>query len=408
LNNVYDFAPGRVYFSNSKKISQLESHRYWKYRLGENRITSRTEKDFSDLWKKQLKIYVDKVKERSAACYIPISGGLDSRLIVNEFDKYGVNIYGMTFGFGLDNYETKIATKVVNALKNKINYQLQYLNEENLNVLNSCGITCNLVTTAHAGEMYLHPWSRVKKEAVFYVPGYTGDFISGGHLRQRMLNWSSKKEVIDYILRFRSTPMTKQLYKENHPLIQKLRKLLAENIDIEDNDYCSAYLRWEVENRQRRYIMRSALEDKASSGYTLFPFFDNEIIDFFLNTPNNQLLNQKLYINTALDYLFENNQILKKIKRANPTRKIRKVGNPFYEEYSNKLISLFKNQFKKHQQNQLNWDKNIKWFEVYNFLRFKNQDINQILNLSSLKNDARYLRFLNTIYRVQQELINND
>ncbi|MDZ7778284.1 MAG: hypothetical protein U5L09_23030 [Bacteroidales bacterium] len=104
--------------------------------------------------------------------------------------------------------------------------------------------------------------------------------------------------------------MLRELYFSLPDIKETIKHSLMNSIPDSD-DFISSFIRWDVEQRQRRYIARSAYQYKENNNTkVLLPFFDYELMDFFADLPFKYLWNARLYTNTQLKHLYENNRTL--------------------------------------------------------------------------------------------------
>ena len=367
LEDIYEFEPHSIYTISFKDEEiRYEREDYWHLKYNFCKVNTKSkEKEFSEIWQHRLKIYIDHIIENGNTAYIPLSGGLDSRLLVNEFDRYQVNLYLMTFGSRSDNFEIKAATKVAQNLSKVKDHFILFLNKQSIPKFLEFEISTNRITNAIFSERILYYPDRIKNFCKYFIPGYSGDFMAGSHLKYKMLKWKTTDDLVEYILKYKSSDYTKHCAKKkNH--YETIRKSLISSIALED-DLISSFVRWDLENRQRRYIIRSAFSDQKKIMNVFLPFFDHDLFDFFLNLPIDLLLNKKLYINSQLKHLYNNNPKLIKIKNRNKIQK--KIKNNFLEEYTPKLKTKLK-QFCgiKNSIDSEKWSDNMDWHKMFDHL----------------------------------------
>ncbi|MFW5795185.1 MAG: hypothetical protein ACOCV1_06840 [Bacillota bacterium] len=346
INNINEFESHHIYkfrieFGNilEKKIN------YWQYAVNPGKKDN-LEYEFYRLWKKQIRIYTDYIKNNKKRTFIPITGGLDSRIIAYEFDNENIAIKSMTYGNNPSNLQIQTALKIIKRLNSVSDHQLLFMNSAFINsVRNNVDFHKFDITCGHLEKILSH--NRIYKNSLgyFHIPGHSGDFIAGSHLKQKMKYWKTKTEIIDYIIKRKSTPFGYQLLSQNKKQLDKVTENLEELINIE-NGYKNGFLEWNFTNRQRRFITRSCIpEYRNKTPQVLLPFFDYELIDFFIKVPFDLLFYEKLYINSFLKYFFEDNKDLRKIpKDGNP---IKPIKNVFIKEYHSKIKKQFLKKFKK-------------------------------------------------------------
>jgi len=403
IDGMFDLPSHTIeHFHYKNGALETSSHSYWQlnytFKPADEKIK---EKEFAALWQSQLTIYAEAVKELGNACYIPMSGGLDSRLLAAEFDKHGIDIYAMTFGSYKGYDEIDAALQVVSELNHPLGHYIQYFNEKTLIQLTESENHCNRVTCGYFGQMYLEYFAMIKDKCKVIMPGFSGDFLGGSLIRYRMLSWKSNQDAIDYILDQRSAPMVKA-FAADEKYEHIIQKALYDTFPS-DSDVISNYVRWFTEHDIRRYLMRSVLNEQNAHGHLILPFFDYKLIDFFLELPVKLLINKRLYTNTQIKYLYSHHPELIKIERARPKRKIRRVGNAFLFEYGNKIQNKINKNFRKAQTGS-QWDKDIDWYKIYDEIvlpEFMDPELFKHPNIAAKPN---YIKFFDTVSRIYKEI----
>ncbi|HET54122.1 MAG TPA: hypothetical protein ENN33_02775, partial [Ignavibacteria bacterium] len=101
VENIYEFLPHTVteIDLNENQIKK-NINDYWQfhYPFNNHKKAKQLEREFADLWKQQIRVYTDFLSENDRAAYIPLSGGLDSRLLLYYVDRAGIKTNTMTYG----------------------------------------------------------------------------------------------------------------------------------------------------------------------------------------------------------------------------------------------------------------------------------------------------------------------
>lgn len=405
IENIEDFPAHSISeYSIVENCVIYQENSYWhlKYKF-QAANEKQKEKEFAELWQQQLAIYANAVKRLGNACYIPMSGGLDSRLLATEFDKYGINNYAMTFGSYEGYGEIEIAVKVISELNHSAEHYIQYLNQEVLEKLADSPQHCNRITTSYFGQMYLDYFYEIREKCQVIAPGFSGDFMGGSLIRNRMLKWKTNEDAINYILEQRSAPMVKAFYK-NEKYKAYIEKAITSDYPKED-DVISNYVRWFLENDIRRYLIRSVIIEKAPHGHLILPFFDYKLIDFFLELPVELLINKRLYVNTQIKYLYDHCPALLKIPRAKPKEKIKPIRSRITHEYVSKLRKKIR-QSLIGAQDKTQWDKNIDWYKIYDNMILPDWMDKDLIHHPLLKKAPTYIKYFDTVSKVYMEMKN--
>lgn len=403
IQNVWDFPSHTIVSYDLRKGGRsCEEYNYWhlRYRFLPAK-ESREEKVFAELWQQRMQIYAEALRRLGNTCFIPMSGGLDSRLLAAAMDEREVRIHAMTMGSGKHYPEIKVARDVVEALRFAAGHEIQYLDQARLKYLADSPQHPNLITCGYFGQLYLEPFYTLRERCRVIMPGVSGDFMAGSLIRYRMLSWKKNREALDYIISLRSAPMVKALLADT-AYHQYIHDALSGTFP-EDDDVISNYVRWFTEHDIRRYLIRSNLNENNPHGHLILPFFDYALIDYFLDLPVELLINKRLYINTQIRYIYRSHPRLLEIPRAKPNEKIRPVGNAFIREYGSKLRARIKNIASPEETKQL-WATNIDWYAVFDDMVFPEWMDPKLIRHPVLLGKPGYLKFFDTVSRVYKEL----
>ena len=142
-----------------------------------------------------------------------------------------------------------------------------------------------------------------------FVPGHTGDFISGGHIPEELMSKKSKndlKKIIETILYHHY--ILWDWREHNKELVKSFEKRIKQTIGAsspkDQLEEVIAYNRWELENRQAKYIVNSLRVYEYFGAEWMIPLWDYELIDFFEKVPLSFRYKQKLYNETLRDLIF--------------------------------------------------------------------------------------------------------
>ena len=239
--------------------------------------------------------------------WIPLSGGLDSRLILCKFIEHGHrNI--VTFSYGVHgNHEIEKAEKVARSLGVE-------------------WISCPSATSRHSRKLFNHvdrkryaAYSGALQSAPVYldyeaihdlrkrnlltdrsciVNGYSGDFLFGGHIPEKLLFSPSLKNLVDAIISKHCSHYKQKIYPDFHESIKN--SLLAEYTNLANTKdpeiICSAYENWEWLNRQPKAVVNGQrLYDFFGIDWEL-PLWDKRLVKFWSTVPLNLKVNQLLHL----------------------------------------------------------------------------------------------------------------
>lgn len=228
---------------------------------------------------------------------VPLSGGYDSRLIVTMLKRleYG-NV--LTFTYGLPgNKESEYSKKVARALgiewhfveyspekwskvwKTKERFNFQYW---------ASGWTSLPHVQDWLAVSDMSAGSFVNKDCIF-VPGHTGDFISGGHIPDEASpRYSAKKDRLIHAVsnkHYSLAPWIKFSSKSNEFWFKRIQDL-SELKDISNGiELANAYEKWEWQERQAKFICNSVRVYEFFNYNWWMPLWDAELMSFWETVP---------------------------------------------------------------------------------------------------------------------------
>lgn len=237
---------------------------------------------------------------------VPLSGGLDSRLIVCMLRhlKYE-NV--RTFSYGLSgNYEAKIAKRVASKLgypwefvsTTHAEFRQFFWSEERKAFWHA---TDGLSTVPTMQDIHaLHKLKQSGKiDNVLLVNGQSGDFISGGHVPLSLC--SSGATIDDLVIAIISKHYGLQKNMLTPENIAKMENRVRDSLrDIQDScdtplELPACYESWEWQERQCKYVISwQRGYDWLGLEWSL-PFWDSEYLAFWSRVPFEMKIGQRLY-----------------------------------------------------------------------------------------------------------------
>jgi len=312
FKNVFQIKPGEVLMYN-KNNNEFKKIKYSCY-FSESVFTQTK----GELIKKHIHI-VDSIFNRiiekinGKDVLIPLSGGLDSRLVLCKLKSLGCkNI--KTFSYGpVGNHDAKWAEKIAKHLDVPWTF-VPYSKENVLNFFWSKkrkdywkfafnGVSTPFMVDEIAIDYLISKRYISNVENTVIINGQSGDFISGGHVSGYHLKEidPDKNYDVDIIL---NAIMSKH-YSLNKILLKKHRNLILDKITKElgvdkGSNYKGEYLiklyeRWECEERQSKYVINGQRSyDYRNISWDL-PLWDLEMMKFWVEVPYKYKINQNLY-----------------------------------------------------------------------------------------------------------------
>lgn len=294
-----------------KKLKKLSIKRYFKY-LPTYNLTI-TEQDavheLSNIIDDIITKIIGSAKGRQIA--IPLSGGLDSRILLCKLHEHGyTNITTFTYGPRW-NFEALAAKKI--AKKLKIPWQFihvpkklakNYFNSEERQEF--WQFSSNLKTIPcsreYAAIRYIHENQLIDKNAII-LNGQSGDYITGGHISEKALSKKdyNEKDLYEVIINKHYDLWQQYKTKENLSLIKNKIKKLIEVITQKQLTFDKPEIKaqneevWEYEGRQICYVVNGQrIYDYYGYDWEM-PLWDKELVDFYSKIPLEMKQNQALY-----------------------------------------------------------------------------------------------------------------
>ncbi len=345
INDVLEFDAAhiyRIYFREANPV--IVPNKYWtlNYGFGKASLEPMSAK-YAELWAHRMDIFAAALKESGKSVIVPLSAGMDSRLVAEAVDRRGISQYNFTFGAGSNNHEILTAGMVSRSLRHGMGQFNLYMNPEGLDSFKKEGPVSYRVTTGHFAEKNLWFAQKMRDNCDFMLTGHLGDFMAGYHLRSRMKFWKSPDEVVEYIIKFKSTSACKKLYYSSATFKESIYEPLKQSLPG-DCDLINAYMRWNLGERQRRLIIRSVIAEKHSElPMMLLPFCDYELFDFYTELSFELLLNSKLYRHAAVNHIYRDKPLMYNTKVNGHAMYPRFQG--IIGEYFKKLSDLVEKKF---------------------------------------------------------------
>lgn len=299
---------------------------------------------------------ITSARSKGLRMVVPLSGGLDSRIIVAMLKRLGVDDV-ICFSYGRSkNYESEISKKVAEALGYQW-YFVEYTNEK--------WQTCYPQKTGRAYERYagnlvslphiqdflaiqeLKREGKIPENSVF-IPGHSGDFLAGTYIPQdyNTLEQYSLENYVREINKFHYALWEVRKETDINSYFNKKIPDTARNIIINDSEsYVNCVLCFVFSERVAKFIVNSVRVYEFFEYSWRMPLWDNELIDFFSKVPLKYRINEYLYLKFAGNVLFTDSlKILQEIDCTttifpNPERSFRQKIEDIIEnnEYFNRL-----------------------------------------------------------------------
>lgn len=309
------------YLIYSKSDGKCSLYHYFQYLHGNysHETEEQLLKHLDDVMMGVFNRLIDTTIKQGKTIVVPLSGGLDSRLIVAMLKRLGVEDV-ICFSYGRKgNKEAEISKKVAETLR----YQwffVEYSNKRWYDCYHSEDMKAferyagNLISSPHLQDFIavkiLKEEGKIPDNAVF-VPGHTGDMISGGHIPQDIDKLLPNNDQFIH----QTIQTHYSLWRWNGKGGSDLKSIFQARIrksvgDIVVNDaesLANALEYFDFKERQAKFIV-NAVRDYEFFGYEWrIPLWDAELMDYFLQIPVSLRLQKALYINYCLIKVFKIN-----------------------------------------------------------------------------------------------------
>lgn len=220
---------------------------------------------------------------------VPLSSGLDSRLIVSLAKNFDLEIETFTYGFQ-NKKDFRVAKEICEKLNLK-NHQI-IMNKKNSQIYKSnifrkylrfrdLGIKAN--NFGDFGPLY-HLGKLIDLKEFKIMNGQSGDFISGNHLPSEIIDSKNKLEIkINDILEF-SLQKHFSLWESNSQIKKRIKEKISTiyfNNIKNDIELASKYEIFEFENRQCKWVVgQQNVYDFFGIPWDL-PLWKKSVMDFF-------------------------------------------------------------------------------------------------------------------------------
>jgi len=246
---------------------------------------------------------------------VPLSGGMDSRVIAALFKKNGFEDV-LCFSYGRKgNPESEASKRVAEALGYEWHF-VEYSPQTWASCMFSQEMKRFFVFACNACSMPEHSsWHAVKilresgrvSAGDTFVPGHTGDFLTGGHIPKD--HFTSRKRsdlqnIADHI-----TQKHFSLWSDFPPegiRLRILEDLLSRRNDTAFNNIeaASVFEMWDWRERQAKMIVNADRVYEYFDCRWLLPLWDSHLTDFYLTVPFRLRRNRMLFYHCSVTHVF--------------------------------------------------------------------------------------------------------
>lgn len=225
---------------------------------------------------------------------VPLSGGHDSRCIVNYLFRLGLKNV-ICFSYGIPgNEQSRISKEVAETL----NFEWHFVEytDQKWYKLHESGLMDEFIDYAFNGVSIPHfqdflaiyelKEKGILKEGDVIIPGHTFDFIAGSNLQQADLKCINKRMALT-----RTSQMHTRI---NDYLSAPARNIenIYETSNV-DPGHFQEYFNWQ--EKRAKFMVNSLRTYEFFNFESRLPFWDKELVDFWLTIPDNERMERKIF-----------------------------------------------------------------------------------------------------------------
>lgn len=301
---------------------------------------------------------------------IPLSGGYDSRLVATMLKKMNYNNI-ITFTYGrVNNPECLISGEVAKRLDYKWIF-IPYDNEKTYAWYNSIerknfSTFGDCLSTILSDREWPAVWELKRQNLIpndcVFVPGHSGDFISGGHIPENLCIANvnvNEEQFVEEIFK-KHYVMWKWNGVKNDWKSNFSNKILncVEIQSFDKVDYwANCYEKWNWQENQIKRMENSVkIYDFFKCDYWL-PLWDYEYMNFWCSIPLKYRINKNLYDEYVINlYSQTANITINEAKKREPPLNNHNILKKLWEKSCNTLFAKEKYQLLKAELRDTDWE----------------------------------------------------
>ena len=344
----------------SKKILTSSSK---KKKINVNTIEKRLDEILNKVFIKIIR------KNKNKKIFVPLSGGLDSRLVLSKLIELGAkNISSFSYGNPY-NSDAMRAKRIANRLQ--VNWKFIDTTKENSELFYKSNIRSKYSLMASNFQsipsyldfqaIYLMKKKKIINHNSIIINGQTGDFLSGGHLPK--IKKKITKDLLLNSIHERYFRLWLDKYNKNKvndfASIEETLSHSSININqpLNKEKFYFLFFFWEWFERQCKYVCNGQrVYDYFNLDWEL-PFWNKKYLNFWNSVPSKYLINQNLYKNFLLKYDYK-----KVFSEFDTTRNTWPNNKLWIIVVANILKIILGQKFK------LNFYKKMSYYSSYNYV----------------------------------------
>ena len=252
------------------------------------------------------RLLLNSLPEKVASYLLPLSGGLDSRTLLAIALKKKLPVQAFSYGRA-EGKDLRIGVQICREMK--IDHAIYPTTEEARRAYFDASGFQQMVEAINKGRSLPEEsdWiamNQLGERQGVICPGHTGDWLSGGHIDARLYSLRSIDELVAYLLdvHFGLTALSDGEFQSL--LEMKIKQSLEEILNDNGGDLVASAERWNLEHRQRKYIINSADKYRYLGLIHYLPFYDRFLMDYFRQLKREFKLGQRGYASALRERLF--------------------------------------------------------------------------------------------------------
>jgi asparagine synthase (glutamine-hydrolysing) len=292
------------------KGSDIYSERYFTYCPSTIKIHFNAMSEFAEMFDKVLTSVFLRMQEQYGETnrwVVPLSGGHDSRLIVNYMYRLGIRNV-ICFSYGTEGNEQSLISKSV---ADALGYDWHFIEyteakwyelHKNKVIDEYINFAFNGISTPHLQDflaIYELKKKGIIKNGDIIVPGHSA--ITAIGFNKDTYELKSDNNAVNYVY-MRNIKWSNRKGDYRNSGYDSIKSIMSEFKILPKN--LLAFINWQ--ERQAKFIANSIRTYSFFGCQTAMPFWDKEIVDFWLSIPVEQLMGRKILFESENYGILEN------------------------------------------------------------------------------------------------------
>lgn len=302
IKEIKEMPSGSIMNVNINNL-EVSMEKYWQLRYSEGKnFHVKVEKErIKEIYNNVFKDFCKFLNRNKKKINFALSGGLDSRLVLSGILKFIDDKSRITINTFGSIYSDDVIIPYEIAYENNIALK-HYSISEFSNIINNS----KLMIYATQGRSLAHyqdgfpliEYDNMTKDEIWFF-GHTGDFIGGKHISRKLYYLP----MSDHYNNFSNQLLKRHSFDKINNKYFTAREINFSNKE----EFISELDKWDLENRQSRFIINDSSIYRLFGNEVFLPLWDNRIVDYFEEVPMKYKVKEVLYNNTAIEYIKELN-----------------------------------------------------------------------------------------------------